>query len=390
MQRMKHIHCWITAPLLLVFCSGFAVAQTQPVGITLKVGGFIKFDAISSGYQDGDLAAGSIGRDYFVPGSIPIGGENESRDIDFHAKSSRINFETSTQIADQKVVSFIEIDFMTTDGDERVTNGYQPQLRHAYFTFDKWVFGQTWSTFQNPAALPESLDYIGPSEGTVFVRQAQVRYTSGPWQVSLENPETTFTPYQTVGREITDDATVPDWVGRYNLTGDWGGVSVAALLRDLNYENIATDVDDHATGYGVSVSGKIMLGSRDDLRFMINGGSGLGRYIAINTANDAVLDANVSGELEVVDAFAGFISYRHVWTDKWRSSLFVSMFEADYDPDLVGGAVTKKVQSVHANLLYSPVPKVTLGGEVMYAKREQENSVDGTLNRLQLSAKYEF
>lgn len=393
MKRRNQNRCWAgvsaVAPLLLAGWASTAVGQTQPSGVALKVGGFVKLDIISSGYENDDLAAGNIGRDYYVPGFIPVNDTpNESRDIDFHAKSSRINFEATTQIDGKKAVGFFEWDFMTTTGDERVTNAHSPQLRHAYFTYDKWLFGQTWTTFQNPAALPEALDYIGPSEGTVFVRQAQARATFGPFQFSVENPETTFTPFGTADRTVTDDAAVPDFVARYNVSGQWGSLAVAGIVRDLNYENVATDVDDNASGYGVSVSGKIMLGSRDDLRFMVTGGSGIGRYVGINTVNDASLDA--AGDLEVIDLVAGFIAYRHMWTDTLRSSVYYSTLQADHDAALVAPTITKAVSSIHANLLYSPTPKVTLGVEIMDAKRELENNSDGSMDRIQFSAKYDF
>jgi hypothetical protein len=311
MKRRKQNPCWIgvssVAPLLLASWVSTAVGQTQPSAPTWKIGGFIKLDVLSSGYQDGDLPAADIARDYYVPGSTPIGGDNESRDIDFHAKSSRLNIETTTLVNDQKVVGFVEFDFMTVGANERVTNAYTPQLRHAYFTYDKWLFGQTWTTFQNVGALPESLDYIGPSEGTVFVRQAQVRFTVGSWQFSAENPETTVTPLNGNGaadRITTDDAALPDLVARYNVGGGWGNIAVAALARDLNYEN-APAIDDSEIGYGLSASGKIMLGSRDDLRFMVTVGSGVGRYIGINTINDASLTPE--NDLEAIDSAAGFI-----------------------------------------------------------------------------------
>jgi len=380
------------APLLLAGWASAALAQTQP-NVTLKVGGFVKLDVISSGYQDGDLAAGDISRDFYVPAGTPVGGDDESRDMDFHAKSSRLNFETTTLLDDKKLVGFVEFDFMTADAtaaNERATNGYRPQLRHAYFTYDKWLFGQTWTTFQNATVLPDSLGYIGPSEGTVFVRQAQVRYTRGPWQVSVENPETTVVAFGGASSGVTDDGALPDIVGRYNLVGDWGNLVIAALLRDLNYDDLASDVEDNTTGYGVSVSGKIMLGSRDDLRFMVTSGSGIGRYVGLNTIGDVSLDAGVSGDLEAVDVFSAFIAYRHVWSDKLRSSVFYSALQGDYDEQLVAGTITEATESYHANLLYSPVAKITLGVEAMYAKRELVNNADGTMNRLQFSAKYDF
>jgi hypothetical protein len=359
------------------------------INANFKVGGFVKLDVISSGYENSDLPAGNLGRDYYLPSSIPVGDDaNESRDIDFHAKSSRINFEIASVVNDKKAVGFFEWDFMTTTGDERVTNAYSPQLRHAYFTYDKWLFGQTWSTFQNAGALPEALDYIGPSEGTVFVRQAQVRYTMGSWQFSVENPETTVTGYQQNDRIVTDDAALPDFVARYNLNADWGNLVFAGLLRDLNYEVAGTAVDDSEIGFGVSVSGKINIGSRDDLRFMVTSGSGIGRYVGLNTFNDAAL--NAEGDLKAIDGLASFIAYRHMWSDQLRSSFYYSVLQSDHDTALVSSAVTKRVQSFHANLLYSPVTKVTVGVELTHAERELENNSDGSMNRIQFSAKYDF
>src|SRR5688572_25333074 len=123
MKRRNQNRCWAgvsaVAPLLLAGWASTAVGQAaQPAGVTLKVGGFVKLDVISSGYENEDLAAGAIGRDYYVPSTIPVNDvPNESRDIDFHAKSSRINFETTTQIDGKKAVGFFEWDFMTTTGD---------------------------------------------------------------------------------------------------------------------------------------------------------------------------------------------------------------------------------------------------------------------------------
>ena len=52
--------------------------------------------------------------------------------------------------------------------------------------------------------------------------------------------------------------------------------------------------------------------------------------------------------------------------------------------------MTKKAQSMHVNLIYSPVPKMDFGIEFLYADREVESGVDGDLTRLQFSAKYAY
>ena len=91
-----------------------------------------------------------------------------------------------------------------------MSNSFVPCIRQAYLTYDKLTFGQTWTTFQNVAALPERVDFIGPTEGTVFIRQPLIRYTNGNFQVALENPETTVQLGSTSFE--ADDDKLPDLV----------------------------------------------------------------------------------------------------------------------------------------------------------------------------------
>ncbi len=42
----------------------------------------------------------------------------------------------------------------------------------AYVSWNNWLAGQTWSNFQDVAALPDAVDFVGVTDGTVFVRQA--------------------------------------------------------------------------------------------------------------------------------------------------------------------------------------------------------------------------
>ncbi|MBT8064367.1 MAG: porin [Gammaproteobacteria bacterium] len=354
-----------------------------------KFGGYVKTDVIYSDFGGGSVSGGSAGRDFYIPGTIPVGDSGETY-LDLHAKESRINFRSEHNLDNgAKMTTFIEMDFLLSgQGNERVSNSFSPRLRHAFLTYNKWLFGQTWMTFFNVGALPENLDFVGPAESTIFGRQAMIRYTNGPWQFAAENPESTITPYGGGGRIVSDDSRIPDFVGRYNLNRDWGNFTVAAIYRELRYENSASGIDDSETGYGISLSGKFKIGDRDDFRWMASTGKGLGRYMGLNTANGAVLDAD--GNLEAIDSYGIFGSYRHFWNDKWRSNLTLGYLKVDNDVELTGTGVTKKAQSAHVNLIYSPVPKMDFGFEFMYADREVESGADGDLTRLQFSAKYAF
>lgn len=353
-----------------------------------KFGGYVKLDAMFSDYGDGDLAPGSLGSQFYVPSTIPVGGAtSEGPDVDMQGRETRINFQSDHLLANGgRLGTFLEMDFFVgSGGNERVSNSYNPRLRHAFINYDNWLFGQTWSTFQDVGALAENLDFIGPAEGTTFVRQAQVRFTKGPWEFALENPETTITPFGGGQRIVADDGGVPDFVARYTAGVGNGYIKAAALVRELNCE---TDIiDDTETAVGLSLSGKQMLGD-DDFRWMATAGKGTGRYLGLNTSNDAVLDS--SGRLNAIEQWGGFVSYRHFWDPEWRSNLTLSYLSNDNDAALTGTGVTKDVYSMHVNLLYQPIEKMTVGGEIMYAERTLESDASGDMTRVLLSAKYAF
>jgi hypothetical protein len=352
-----------------------------------KFGGFVKTDVMFTDYGSGSYSG--AGRDFYIPGTTPVGdGDGESY-LDFHAKESRINFKTTHNLDNgAKIGTFLEMDFqLPAGGNERVSNSFAPRIRHAFVTYNKWLVGQTWMTFFNVGALPENLDFVGPAESTIFGRQPMIRYTNGPWQFALENPETTVTPYGGGGRIVTDDNNAPDAVLRYNMKGDWGTFTVAGLYRQLSYDNGST-IDDSTTSYGISVSGKFVFGNKDDFRWMASTGKGLGRYMGLNTANGAVLDEN--GRLHAIDSTGIFGSYRHLWNDKWRSNLTLGYLTVDNDTELTGTGVTKNASSMHFNLIYSPQPKLDFGVELLLADREIESGADGDMTRLQFSAKYAY
>jgi hypothetical protein len=374
-----------------------AAAQDVQVVPETKVtwGGFVKLDVLFSQYSEGEPTAG---RDFYVPSSIPVSpgtGDSYSA-LDLHAKETRLFVKTETDFGEAvgKVGTHVEFDFISgvVSGSEAVTNAYNPALRRAFITYGNWLIGQDWTTFQNLGSIPDTLDFVAwPSEGTVFGRQPMLRYTSGNFAIALENRETLLMPFggptPAAPVAVTNDGILPDLTARLGFKGETSEFVVAALVRQLTVDN-AGGADDDAIGAGVSVSGKVGLGA-DDIRFMVTTGDGIGRYVALGTSADAVLDAG--GDLEAIGVTAGYLAYRHVWSNTWRSTVTASMFSADNDTALTGTGVTKSVQSFSANLIYAPVPKLLFGTELRLATREIEAAdTDGKLTRLQFSTKYLF
>ena len=334
-------------------------------------GGFIKVDAMATSTNAGEIADGSAGRMFYLPSTIPVGGADESRtDLDSHAQFSRFWFASDGDVQGHKARAYLEFDLfgggMANLGNQASTNTHGVTLRQAYVSWDKWLAGQTWSNFQDVAALPDAVDFVGPTEGTVFVRQAQLRYTSGPWSVSLENPQTVVTGYRSAARTTSDDGNLPDITARWTHKGSWGHFSVGGIARQLRHDTATTHASGN--GYGLSVSGKYNLGASDDIRYMLTGGTGIGRYVGFALGPDGTLDA-AANDIETTGVLAGFVAWRHVFDPKLRGNLMFSRAQLDNDTDWTGFGVTRSAQSFHANLIYSPLPKPEVGAELIWGNR---------------------
>ncbi|MCK5573212.1 MAG: porin [Bacteroidetes bacterium] len=385
-MTIRTIPSWCIAVLsltLVLFIVAPLSGQTK-----FKFGGDVKMDVIGTDYNNGDVSPESPLRDFHFPAAIPIGSSSLSHDLDFHAKESRFSLATHSNIDDHELKSYFEFDFLLSPaGDERVSNSWNPRLRHAYLEFDNLLVGQTWTTFMI-VIIPDDIDFSGAAEGVVFGRQPQVRYSAGPWQISLENPETVLSSYLTNERVTTESGRLPDLVGRRNFGGEWGTAAITALIRQLHYKDESKSISSTTFGWGVSVGGMLHVGKRDDIRLVVNGGSGVGRYTALNYINSAVVDS--SNNIHAIPSIGGFVSYRHIWSERWRSNINASVFFADNDASLTGPSVNKAAQSYSVNLIYTPIPPIYFGVELMHARREIQDGKDGSFTRLQFGVRYDF
>ena len=284
--------------------SGFNVNDT-----TFTIGGYIDFDAHTTRLSDEAIASGSIARDSYIPSVTPTG-EGATTITDFTAQASRFLVHAHRNINGKVASAHLEMDFLgSLQGNERVTNSYSPRLRRAYFDYDGWRIGQEWSTFQNTSAIPESASFLALSDGMVFIRQPIIRYTHGNMQIAIETGNTTVTPATGNGRIEADSNSIPDVVLRYNIVRDYGNISVAALGRQLRLETGDAN-DDTIYGFGINIAGRLnMPKSRDDIRFQVSVGEGMGRYIGLNALNGAALDPT-TGDLEAISSYGGYLAYR--------------------------------------------------------------------------------
>ncbi|MEW8500704.1 MAG: DcaP family trimeric outer membrane transporter [Candidatus Thiodiazotropha taylori] len=382
-QKLPGIALIGACMMLPTTASAYNFSQVFGGDVDVSIGGYAKLSAMWTDTDSGTIAggAGGAGRTFYLPSSIPTGGDDGDAVYDMTARESRINFKAKTKAGDHSLGVVMEMDFLTTGfGNEAVSNSYSPRLRHYLFTFDNWLFGQTWSTFMDTGALPDALDFLGAPEGTVFVRQPMIRYSLGNVQLALENPET-FTD-----TGISDDNALPDLAANYSMKMGWGHLRFNGLLRQLKVEDGGSE--ETATGWGLGVSGKIKLLETDDIRFAVNYGDGMGRYTSLGVVRDAVVDPS-DGSLEAVESLAGFVAYRHMWNSKWRSNVILSLVEVD-NPSSAPGSLNESANSLQVNLMYNPIKPVTLGVMYLHGTLEKESGDEGELDRLQFAAKYAF
>ncbi|KGJ88051.1 DcaP family trimeric outer membrane transporter [Thalassotalea sp. ND16A] len=281
--------------------AGYTVKLTDKDSITF--GGYIQADMR---YIDGNASSPLVNDDFWIGHAV----NDEISTVNFNANSTRFN----TKYVHGDVTGFIEMDFYGGGGNEKLTNSRHPRIRHAFIKYKNWTVGQTWSTFMNTSSLVEAADFAGPLVASAFIRQDQIRYTNGGFQIALENPES-------YGGEVGDAGygnqdSVPDVVAKYTFNGDWGNVAIAAVAKQLN---TVGGEEESAVGYGVS--GRINTFGKDDLRFAFHGGN-TGRYVGAAAATDLV------GE-EVEESTVIMVAYRHFWTETLRTSVFYGNTETE-------------------------------------------------------------
>ncbi len=300
---------------LLLAAGLLAIVGSANAGYTIKLdddqsltfGGYIKADYR---YTSGNIAA----TDYWIGTGSVLDESNSS--AKFAINESRFN----TKYVNGDVTGFVEMDLYgaaVTGGyaaaNEKFTNSSNPRIRHAFIKYKNLLFGQTWSTYVNTSTFAETADFGGALTAEAFIRQPQVRYTLGDFQVAVENPNT----FGSGGNPDKDK--IPDVVVRYDLKGDWGNVSFTGLARQLNIADDFGGGTESAIGYGVA--GRVNTFGKDDFRFQVHGGN-TGRYVGVAAATDLV-----NGEVE--DSVSVTVAYRHFWSEDIRSTVFYGNTQTD-------------------------------------------------------------
>jgi hypothetical protein len=362
----------------------------------------IDFSGRPVGYENSDWAT------YLpaVPADDSAAGKHLKPQTYLTARTSRFGIQTNTPTKVGAVGVKLEGDFNGPTGfqSETYTNSVVFRLRHAYGTVGGLLVGQTWSTFLDLNAAPDTVDFNGP--GTLaLVRNPMIRYTFGfgpslNLAVAAENNR---------GPQYGVDAryvTVPDLHANLGFTGKGFTLSARAVMQTFNRAivNGAGDayVDaspKHKVGVAGAVSGSLKLGA-DTLVAQIAGGPGVGRYL-LNAPANVVF--NGSGDLETVDTYGVHAGYTHVWNPALRSNI-VGAYSWVVDPKIDGAATPagsldapnqKEFVQAFANTFWTFAKNAEFGLEYEFGQWKSftgagTSEIKGTQNRVTGTFHYNF
>ncbi len=287
------------------------------------------------------------------------------------------------------------------------------RLRHAYGEWGQLLAGQTHSLFMDIDVFPNTIDYWGPC-GMVFYRLPQIRWT--PYQTktsqlafAIEKPGNDVDSgnirliEEFQNSTVRGDQTVPDFTAQYRMDGDWGHFQIAGILRRVGYEyqpdpNVSFQKGSQ-TGWGVNVSGAIKLFVRDDVKdkllLQVVHGNGIATYMndgGMDIAPNAAYNPLAPTPTLTAEAvpLTGVVAYSiTIGTANVSSSIGYSFTQVS-NTNFQANNAFHKGDYASVNLLWTPVKKVLIGGELMYGKRTNNDGVTGDDVRFQFSVKYDF
>lgn len=343
----------------------------------------------------------------FVP-YVPL--RNQADDhkssTSLHTRTSRIGIEGATPSSFGLVTAKIEGDFNNDPKSNAVatqqsTNSYNFRLRHAYVQAGSWLIGQTWTTFVDLDAAPETVDFNGPV-GTTSMRQPQIRYTyktpnSGNFTAALENNDSyVLSPTSGSAYDTTKAISrVPDVILRWDRGFNWGTLSFRGVTQQFALKDSTTTVSTR--GWGVGASASVKMFDADLLSLNLTGGDGIGRYF--NYIEGAGYDA--SGNRIVTEkTFGTVLGYQHKFNDQYRMNVaygYQRSFSNEFttwarDNGLDSGrwAMNRSVWQLHVGGFWNPTKVVEVGLEAIYGRRTTLADEKGDASRINFLTRYYF
>lgn len=142
----------------------------------VKVYGIARLDAAVDLQSSPDSGGRTTSSLYRTPFESSTRANHARSDASINASRIGVYFNNP----DKTILGNVEADFF--DSSTMGTGDGKFRIRHAFFTYKDWTFGQTWSLMSNMETRTESVDYT-QFLGTSYTRLPQVRYD---WKIDAQ------------------------------------------------------------------------------------------------------------------------------------------------------------------------------------------------------------
>ena len=293
------------------------------------------------------------------------------------AKTTRLGLDFTAPVSNAKVGGKIELDFASGDNNK----SENVRIRHAYLTYNNWLFGQTTSNFLASHA-PEMIDFsTNIGGGTTRIPQVRYNYKLAPATqlfVSAEEGNSSATGDSVKYRLPVLTAKITQ-----GYAGGNGNASARAFV-----ENYKSGKGDDQTGWGVAAGTDFKVA--DPLKLFADASYVVGNSNYLYGSNSAY--TLVNDNIEQNEFVAVQVGGTYKILPNLRATLAYGAQFADDGTDYAKAytAGNEKVQQAWLNVIYTPVKPINLGIEYVNGKRETFAGDDYKDNRVGLMAKYSF
>lgn len=303
------------------------------------------------------------------------------------AKTTRLGLDFNTNVGgDNKLGGKVEVDFAGTNEALRI--------RHAYLTYNNWLFGQTTSNFLSNHA-PEMIDF-GTNVGGGTARIPQVRYgfnlaPATKLFLAAEEGNSSATQWNaTDSKNVASDVKYSLPVLTAKLTQGFADGKANASVRGLVEQYKSEESGDDKTGWGIAAGVNYQV--IDPLKLSADVSYVQGNSNYLYGSNTAFYVDPANGNIEQNEAFGVQVGGTYKFNEKLRSTLAYGALFADDGTDYatLNPAANEEVYQAWINFIYSPVKPLDLGVEYINGKRDTFAGDSYKDNRVGLMAKYSF
>jgi hypothetical protein len=192
-----------------------------------------------------------------------------------------------------------------------------------------------------------------------------------------------------------NSAFTPDFVARLRVEPNrkrglflyTGHVQASLLVRQLRADVPGESGAAIMTGgIGGNVSGVLLprWDADDRIKFAVNVGSGIGRYIADLSSlggQDAVYDAE-QVSLRALPVSSGYIGYEHAWSRVFTTAVTYGVVNVS-NLDIQPGDAFRRTQRTSMNLVWNPVPFADIVFEFLTGTRLNKNGERASSSQVQ-------